>query len=607
MARLLRTLLGPLLGLCVSASAEAQVLRFSTTAPGKIVGTGNTLGLSKGLNENGPGLKDSIGTFISLGNTVDDTPVDVANPWPLHTTYDWTKDGSTAVLDIPHGVDVLYAELVWGGSYNYGGEDVTASLGSPVTLVAGGTSMAIAPDPATALTIAQQSMKGFFVNYYMRSADVTAFVKAQTSGAYSVSGVPATQSETINSLNAAGWTLAVVVRDSSLPIRNLSVFVGGSFVDENSQQDYTVSGFCTPPAGVVAGRALVSAIEGDANLVGDQLLIAPTAAGPFVGLSGPNNPADNFFCSQINDEKGLLDTQGSFGTMNPDPVAGTNIPGGRQGWDVTTVSLSSMAGQLQNGQTSAVLRTITTGDSYVPALAALQIDVNAPDFTGAGSKLATSVDTVSLGDKLKVTLDLDNTGQVQANVVKLSLPLEAGLSLASFTMDGQSGDINGKPVTGAALGAGVDAGTLAAGGHRTVSLDLDVVGPPQGAKYALGVTWSYSYQVCVGGAMLSESFSQFGQVAFNGPTSGTGASTGAGGASGSGGAGGGSMSGTSGSGDSGGNASAGGGGSTSGGATTGEKSGCGCAVPGGDDRPSAPSIVGLALAAAWARARRRRG
>ncbi|MEP7120495.1 MAG: hypothetical protein ABJE95_06290 [Byssovorax sp.] len=601
------------------AAAEAQVLRYTTTAAGKIITTGNTLGLSKALNENGPGTKDSIGTFIALGNSVDDTPFNPLNSWPVGTTYDWTKNGSTAVLALPNEGTVLYAELVWGGSDKYT-DDVTAFLDTPVTLTAGNASITVPPDAGTALTIATTAMAGFPVNYYMRSADVTGFVKAAGGDVYSVAGVPATQTTNINSLNAAGWTLTVVVRDSAEPVRNLSVFVGGSFVDENSQQDYTINGFCTPPAGVVNGKVAISTIEGDANLIGDQLLIAPTAAGPFVQLSGPNNPANNFFCSQINDYAGNLDTQGSFGLVNHNPGLGFNVSGGRQGWDVTTIPVTSQAGQLQNGQTSAVLRTITTGDSYVPTLAAFAIDVNAPDFTGPGSKLTTSASTVKIGDQLTVTLDLVNKGQVAAQKVLLTLPIEAGLSLTQFQMDGQNGDINGLAVTAAGLAAGVDAGALAAGKTRNVVVSLDVVGPPVGTQYLLQSDWAYSFQLCAG-ATLPESFSQFGLVAFDpsgstaastGETAAatTGTNTGSGGSAaattgtnGSGGAGGGS-------GGAGGSAKTGSGGAggSSGSGTPGAPAGCGCALP-GDSQPrlplGAPGALALVAMTALLRARRR--
>ena len=589
------------------------MLRFSTTAAGKIIATGNTLGLSKASAENGPGTKDSIGTFLSLGNSVDDIPFNPLNPWPIGTTHDWTKNGSTAVLALPSEGQVLYAELVWGGSTKYA-DDVTAFLDTAVTLNAGNATLAMPPDAMTALTISTVALKGFAVEYYMRSANVTAFVKAAGSSTYSVSSVPATQTTEINSLSAAGWTLIVVVRDSNEPVRNLSVFVGGSFVDEGSLQDYTVTGFCTPTAGVVNGKVSISAIEGDANLTGDQLLIAPTSADTFKNLSGPNNPENNFFCSQINDASGNVDTQGSFGLANHDASLGVNVSGGRQGWDVTTVPISSLQGQLQNGQTSAVLRTINKGDSYIPTLAAFAIDVNAPDFTGAGSKLSTSVNTVKIGDKLTATLDLVNQGQVTAQKVVLTLPIEAGLSLTQFQMDGQDGDINGAAVTAAGLSAGVDAGTLAAGKTRHVVVSLDVVGPPMGTQYLLSSDWAYAFQLCAG-ATLPESFSQFGLVAFDasgttasssgetasatsGTNSGAGGSTtvttaGNGGAGGSGGAGAG--------GEKSGNGGAGGGSS----GTPGDVSGCGCTVPGDAERPWAPGALALLAMTGILRSRRR--
>src|SRR5205085_889070 len=119
----------------------------------------------------------------------------------------------------------------------------------------------------------------------------------------------------------------VAFRDHSQPLRNLTVFVGGSFVDENTQEDYSVDGFCAPPSGTINGRIVVSAIEGDANLTGDVLEIAPTTADDFRPLSGPNNPVDNFFCSQMNDNDGELDQSGTFGGANQDAADGANIVG----------------------------------------------------------------------------------------------------------------------------------------------------------------------------------------------------------------------------------------------------------------------------------------
>jgi uncharacterized repeat protein (TIGR01451 family) len=503
-----------------TTSPEAQELRYGTTAPGGILAVGNTLGLSKASGTNGPGVANSIGTFLSLANTVDDVPANPANPWPSGTTYDWTQNGSAAVLTLPAEATVLYAELLWGGSFDYV-DNVSAFLDTPVTLAAGGQSLSVTPSAATAVTESGVAASGFNVRYYMRSADVTAFVQDVMSGTYSVSGVPATQHQNINSLNAAGWTLVVAYRDQSETTKNLSVFVGGSFVDEDTTQDYAVSGFCAPAAGVVQGTASISAIEGDADLTGDQFLIAPTAAGPFAQLSAPNNPAQNFFSSQLNDHDGQLDTSGTFGMQNQDAQAGVNVAGGRQGWDVTTVPLSSAAGQLQPGQTSAVLRTITTGDSFMPILATFAIDVNAPVLGGVGSSVGVAPGTLELGDEVTVTLELENAGAVTAEDLTLDVYLPPSLSLVSFSTDGQPGDAAGNPVTAATLGA-VNQGDLAGFASRTVTMTLELSSEPEGEVVGGLATWTYDFTVCPNQPQLTEEYKQLFSVTYDAPQGGAG-------------------------------------------------------------------------------------
>ena len=486
--------------------AAAQQLRFSTTAPGGIVATGNTLGLAKATNENGPGTAHSIGAFIALDPaSIDDSPYNAANPWPLGTTSDWTLNGSMAVLKLPAGAQVLHAELVWAGSWAYWPEDVGAYLDDPVALFAGSDALDVSPDPSTALTLEELSYTGFAANYYLRSADVTSFIASHGATAYTVAGVPATQGDNTNSLSGAGWSLVVAYRHEQQPIRNLSVFVGGSFVDEDSQVDYTVSGFCAPPYGVVEGNAVIAALEGDANLTGEDLGVGQTSEGSFVSLSGPNNPENNFFCSQVNGPDGNLDPSGSFGDVNHDPVAGVNVPGARQGWDLTTVALSSDEGHLKNDQTSAVLRTTTVGDSYLPVLVALEIDVKSPDFSD--SKTDASMDEVEIGDQFTVTTTLKNSGEAPATELALSLPLESGLELESFSLDGHTGDASGNPVSAAALAQGIDAGMLDVDETRLVELTVTVVGKPDnGSYFVFAPDWGHTFQMCASDPGIDEAF-----------------------------------------------------------------------------------------------------
>jgi len=575
-----------------SHSASAQQLRYSTTTSGGIKSTGNTLGLSKAFEENGPGTEDSIGTFISLDPTsIDDDPLNLSNPYPLSTTFDWTQNGSEGgPLNFTVDDDILYAELVWAGGYDYGNEDVSAFLDDPVTLSVGGNTLQVTPDPATAITIAETANTNFPVNYYIRSADVTAFVQANRGGTYAVSGVPATQTDLIDSLNAAGWTLIVAYRGEGEPIRNLSVFVGGSFVDQDSTQDYTVSGFCAPPFGPVEGTAIVTTLEGDADLAGDSLAIARTSTDSFEALFGPNNPLQNFFGSQINGRDGNLNTSGSFGTMNHDPFNETMVVGGRQGWDITTVALSSMDGHLENNQTSAVLRTETSGDSYVPSAVALAIDVKAPEFEDSSTVAMPTM--VEMGDTITVTATLKNTGEAAANNLLFVLPLEAGLKLINYETDGMPGDADGNAVTAMDLTSGVETGTLDINMSTTIELTVEVIGPPAvGDNFAFRPAWEHNFVTCDGDPPIPESVSPDpALVAYDEDTGGMG---GGGPASSS--------------------SSAGvGGGATTGAGGSGvepeqieEDGGCGCSTPGQEPSNGWPALLGL-VAAAFAGLRRRR-
>lgn len=509
-SRLVLPILATLL-LATPTGAHASELRFSITAKGGVVSTGNTLGLAKQLNANGPGIEDSIGTFLSPDNGLfDDFPVNPGNMWGAGTTSDWTLDGSSAVLDLPEsstGIEVVYAELVWGGSYFYGTENVSDDLDVPVTLSANGLTHDAVPDAQTAVTLAEIAGEGFAVNYYMRSADVTEFVADQLSAEYTVEGVPATQDVAINSLNAAGWTLVVVYRSAEASTRNLTVFVGGQFVDEDSTEDYPVSGFCTPPQGTVEGGVVISALEGDADLIGDSFQIAETANDPFALLEGPNNPLDNFFASQINDANGQLDTLGSAGDANHDAIAGVNVAGGRQGWDITKIPVSSAAGQLSAGQTSAVLRAITTGDSFMPVLAAFEIDVSSPDFEG-NTSVQIAPDAIAIGEQTTITLDMANEGEVVATDVLFRAPLGAGLELVSFAIDGA-------PLGGADLIAGVDLGDVDAGTGREITMVVEATSePPTPAGWVVPANWTYDYVSCVGEDPLAEQSYGFIEIGF---------------------------------------------------------------------------------------------
>lgn len=501
--------LASLLACLVATEARAQQVRYHEIGRQSLVITGNTLGLSKALDVNCQGTEDSIGTFIAHGTTgIDSSPACSGTPYPQGTTNDWTQNASAAVLDLPEGVVVRHAELVWGGGYAFGSEDVSAHLNSSVTLRHGsGASTSVAPDPTSALTLSGLSTTGnFYVNYYLRSADVTAFVTQTGGGTFVVGGVPATQDWLIDELNAAGWALVVAFENDTLPRRAVIIYTGLGWLDENDSQDFSLPGMCTPISGPVTGRILLAALEGDADRTGDQALIGAGGGSPFTNLSGSNNPSNNFFASQMNDMTGTLDTRGTFGAVNHNAVSGVNVVGGRQGWDVTALGISSAAGQLMNVQTEAVLRVTTTGDSLLPALAALEVD-QAPSPLALELELAPT--QAQVGDLVTVTATLDNpAGLGDAVNVVLQHPLPAGMTVTSFQINGVPGDYQGNPVGTAQLATGVAVGSVPSGQTKIVIYTIRVEAPPGGsapASFQSAATVAFDFDICGYGFTQSDS------------------------------------------------------------------------------------------------------
>jgi uncharacterized repeat protein (TIGR01451 family) len=460
----------------------AYVQRYSTINNGAITFTGNTIGLNKTAGANTPGTSGAIGTFIAAGAATQD------GTYPVGTTSTWQANASRAVLTIPAGSVVLYAELIWSGSYSYGGENVSASLGSNVTFATPLGTNSVAPVAATAQTLGAAGAAGTCATtpcYYVRSANVTALIQAAGAGTYTVRGIPATQGNSEDNANTGGWTLAVAYQNSSLPSRNLTLFVGAEVAGSAAA---TVSGFCTPPTGPRSGRLAVSAIEGDPSITGDAMRFGPTA-GTTVAVSGPNNPVGNFFASQINNDLGALDTSGSFGTSNSPPGGATS--GARQGYDITNVDVSAT---LLNNQITAAAQGTTTGDNYMINALGLQINVGAPSFlltTKAVDKA-----TALVGDTLTYTIRMDNTGgtaDASSVVFTDAPPSGTNFVAGSVTVDGVANA--GNP------SAGISIGTVPAGGSRTVVFKVVVSSiptAPSAASYPNSATWAYQFISCAG-------------------------------------------------------------------------------------------------------------
>ena len=240
----------------------------------------------------------------------------------------------------------------------------------------------------------------------------------------------------------------------------------------------------------------MSAVEGDTNDPNDtrdSLRFGPSIdlSPDQFRLSGPNNPAANFFASQINRDDGELDTRGTFGDRNNDFLG--IFLGGRQGWDITNVDASA---QLVVGQTTAFAQGTAEFDDFFINALAMQIEVVAPVFDAEGATSVSS-STAQVGDVLTYTVEMDNKGGATgADNVVLTVPLPAGMSFVagSFTLDGIA-DPGANPITGATIG------TVAQKASReaTFQLRVDAIPvAPASARYQVTPTWTYTFVGCVG-------------------------------------------------------------------------------------------------------------
>ena len=360
-----------------TATHAQYVQRQVVTANGAVTFTGNSLGLNKDGTNDRPGTSGSIGTFITTDTSQRENP-----DWPQGTTGDWRLNRSSAVLSLPSGSRIIHAELIWGGSYFFGSEDVSDFLNDPITFTTPTGTTQVTRDPTTAVT-----RTGPQQNSYVRTANVTALVSAAGGGTYTVGRVPATQATDEANFNAAGWTLAVLYENADLPTRSLSLFLG---LEPQGGATASVSGICTPDNNGKLGRAWPSARAGATPPPRQHSRLASfrpfsNLGGDEFRLSGPNNPAENFFASQINRDDGKLDTRGTFGDRNND-FAGS-VAGGRQGWDITNVDASA---QLSRQQTSAFAQGTADGDDFFITALAMQIDVVAPAFGAEGAPVSTA-------------------------------------------------------------------------------------------------------------------------------------------------------------------------------------------------------------------------
>ncbi|MCR8842657.1 DUF11 domain-containing protein [Paenibacillus sp. SC116] len=438
--------------------------RFTQTTNGAITFTGNTLGFADGSTD--------IGAFVSI-----DTSKQVSG-FPAGSTFSWQENSSAAELRFPAGSEILYAELIWGGSTRDDSTDISGSINTSIWFRTPSTTITIAPDSYTAR---EETSNGQV--FYVRSANVTDYVRSAGAGTYIVGGVPASIRDCTfhGSTNTCGWTLAVVYKHPALKIRNMNIYVGSQLITMfNPPVDELIYNFKTPEGGEIKGRVMLTAMEGNANLPGDHFEFGPNRSSLSV-ISGPNNPAENFFASQINDDLGYLDTSGTAGGLNK-PV-GSDGFGVRSGWDITNVDVTHT---LYHGQTEAIARIATRQDTYLVSGYGVQIDANSPivKMTKSSDKKQAVV-----GEIITYTLEVKNDGYVDATNVIFKDHLDSELEYVPDSLR-----VRGEEFESQDIENGVNIGDLSVGETVRITYQAKITKEPEGKVVHNQASMTFDFQ-----------------------------------------------------------------------------------------------------------------
>ncbi|HKQ56778.1 MAG TPA: SdrD B-like domain-containing protein, partial [Candidatus Eisenbacteria bacterium] len=390
--RIMRLALALLALALPAAPAAAQTVRgftprFTTNDRGDITLIGNTLMSCSG---GGQCNQARTGNGNQLNNN--DHNMQYVDVDAVGSTF----CSSAALLSLPSGATVLWAGLYWGGFSN------NAARNQVILSTPASASLAIT---ATQLDASGSAYQGF--------RDVTAQVTAGGNGTYMVANV---QSSTGTNMYA-GWSLVVAYRLASQPIRNIVVFDGYSEVAPGATVTIPVSGFVTPPGGIVNTRLGVVAYEGDLDFTGDQFSLNGVA------LGNATNPTTNFFNSSIS-QLGV-----SFANKAPNYL-------NQLGFDT---DLLALVNAIPNGATSATITLSSVDDRYYPGAVTFSTDLYAPVISG-NSFRKTVVDLNGAparpGDVLEYTIAMTNSGDDAAaqTVLADTLPANAAYVPGSISI-----------------------------------------------------------------------------------------------------------------------------------------------------------------------------
>ncbi len=258
-------------------------------------------------------------------------------------------------------------------------------------------------------------------NMYAAYADVTDFVRTKGLGTYTVADMALTEGNGGAVGYYGGWALIVVYKNSKMKWRDVTIFDGYAFVEEDANGDWQehiidVQGYQAAQNGDISVKIGIVAGEGDRGIGGNNgqrdALYIQRDNNTWMALNHAENDVDNFFVSSII-------TQG-----NRTPNLYNNT-----GLDIVSINIDNTNNAvIGNSDTETKLRYGTNQDTYALLALAMSIDAFIPEASALNEVAnitggAPVTGPVLPGEQITYTIEIKNQGTEAINNFALDIPI----------------------------------------------------------------------------------------------------------------------------------------------------------------------------------------
>ncbi len=256
---------------------------------------------------------------------------------------------------------------------------------------------------------------------YAAYADVTDFVRTKGLGTYTVADMALREGNGGGVGYYGGWALIVVYKNSKMKWRDVTIFDGYAFVEENANGDWQehiidVQGYKAAQNGDINVKIGIVAGEGDRGVGGtvdeSDALYIQKEDNTWMALSHAENDVDNFFVSSIITQ----------GTRTPNLYNNTGL-------DIVSINIDNTNNAvIGNNDTETKLRYGTSQDTYALVALAMSIDAFIPEASALNQVAnitggAPVTGPILPGEQITYTVEIKNQGTEAINNFVLDIPI----------------------------------------------------------------------------------------------------------------------------------------------------------------------------------------